>query len=124
MRPFCHPLFCHSGVVKYTSPSYSGEGVTKIDYQILLKSPPLTELAEHDLVANRKYKGGAFIERQKFTSTYEWGSPMGVGRIFPGRGQWRIFQDSQKDFGRGGQKWQSFILTIRNKENNLFLLII
>ena len=42
IRPFCRPLFCHSNVVKYTSSllQYSSEPVMRLDYQILLKSPP------------------------------------------------------------------------------------
>jgi len=47
IRSFCRPLLCHSSVVKYTvlHLSYSSEHVVSLDYQILLKSPPLTLLA-------------------------------------------------------------------------------
>jgi len=31
IRPFCHPLFCHSSVVKYTKP------VMRLDYHIIMK---------------------------------------------------------------------------------------
>ena len=34
-----NPLFCHRSVVKYTS-SESSETVMRLNYQILLKSPP------------------------------------------------------------------------------------
>jgi len=46
-RPFCRPMFCHSSVVKYIIlyPSCSSEAVMRLDYQILLKPPPLTLLA-------------------------------------------------------------------------------
>jgi len=47
IRPFRHPLFCHSSVVKYSllRISYSIELVMRLDYQLLLKSPPLHLLA-------------------------------------------------------------------------------
>jgi len=43
IRPFCRPLCCQSGDVKYTilHLSYS-EPVMRLDCQILLKSPPPT----------------------------------------------------------------------------------
>jgi len=31
IRPFCHPLFCHSSVVKYTEP------VLRLDYHMIMK---------------------------------------------------------------------------------------
>jgi len=41
VRPFCHPLFCHSSVVKYTSYfSCSSDHVMRLDYQILRRLPP------------------------------------------------------------------------------------
>ena len=42
IRLFCHQLFCHSSVVKYASSLW--QTAMRLDYQILLKSPPLTLL--------------------------------------------------------------------------------
>jgi len=39
IRPFGHPLFGHSIVVKYAYLSYSRDVVMRLDYQIFLKSP-------------------------------------------------------------------------------------
>jgi len=43
-RLFCHPLYCHSSVVEYTSSHLSciNEPAFRLDYQILLKSPQLS----------------------------------------------------------------------------------
>jgi len=40
IRPFYRPLFLHSSVEKYTSSFCSSQTVMRLDYQILLKSPP------------------------------------------------------------------------------------
>ena len=40
IRPFCRPFFCHSSVVKYTSNLLQSKHVMRLEYQILLKSPP------------------------------------------------------------------------------------
>jgi len=60
IRPFSHPLFCHSSVVNHTvrhlSCSSDSEPVMRLaslDYKILLQSPPLTLLAESAPVGNR-----------------------------------------------------------------------
>ena len=45
IRPFCSQLLCHSSLWDLLHLSYSREPVMTLDYQILLKSPPLTLLA-------------------------------------------------------------------------------
>jgi len=40
IRPFCRPIFCHRSVVNKLHLSYSSEPIIRLDYQMLLQSPP------------------------------------------------------------------------------------
>jgi len=40
IRPFCRLLYCHSSAVKFSSSLLQSETVMRLDYQIILKSPP------------------------------------------------------------------------------------